>query len=183
MQAVFTRLGYNCFFSSRGFSRLAYKRMKNKEYITSNLRHLKKGARRFTESPYIFFSDGWCSSMTQNVDEYFKTQEFRTQVCLQLAKEDVRFIINKRERASWLESRKYHSLKSISSTVNIYFNEKVMLKEYDDHYAFLDKFAVGKDCLWLDVCGGDSINKLFEWLQVKPVLKKFPVVGKNERVK
>ena len=171
MQAVFKKLGYRCLHNTREFSREAYKRLQNKKDIMSVI-------------PYDFLSDIWCPPSTQNVDEYLKTQEFRERVCQQLAKEDVRFIINKRAKVTWLESRKYHG-KSLTATVNIYFerNKEAMLKEYDDHYAFLDKFVVGKDCLWLDVCGGDSIDKLFEWLKVEPVMKEFPVVGKNERIK
>ncbi len=166
MQEVFKKLGYSCLYSTRGFSRIAYTRIQEKRDILSVI-------------PYNFLSDVWCPPSAQNVDRFLTTQEFREQVCLQLAKENTRFIINKRGKESWLESRRYHG----GDAINLHFEEEVQLKEYDDHYAFLDKFAVGKDCLWLDICGGDDISKLFAWLEVKPILKEFPVVGKNERVK
>lgn len=138
----------------------------------------------FNPNTDVFSDIFWASNMY--APSSLTCQDWRSDIVKKLYNEniDAKFIINRREIDSWIESREKHVKRNRK---NYKYKDKkyrwtkidkdMWSNEYIDHYSFLQKFFHKKEHLILDICSGDKPKKLFDFLGIKNNLKEFPVIN------
>lgn len=134
-----------------------------------------------------FFSDIFFSS-NHDVDEWVRSQEYRSEVIRRLYEEypDVYYIINYRDKESWLNSREKHVISNRRSqryrnrnADNLWLevDREGWSKEYDEHYEFCRSFFADKRALWLNIVGGDKPKKVLDFLGFPNIIEEFDRVN------
>jgi len=140
---------------------------------------------------YNAFSDIFFPNGMQNINKHLMSNEYRQKIIQALYEQnpEAYFILNTRDMASWLESRKKHVYENLKNKQYcnskkakwVEIDEKKWKQEYVEHHESVLNFFQGKKILIFDVCKGDGYSKLCSFLNLDIVREDFP--KKNERKK